>query len=67
MIIVKFAILLTALCVLMLIMFRGWCLNHPLKALVEDYPWWAYVYAILIPIDVLAIFASMIWFLFCFL
>lgn len=64
MIIVKLTILLTMVCALLFTIFREWCKSHPLKALVEEYPWWAYIYGLLVLLDVIAIFLSVIWLLF---
>lgn len=67
MIIVKLTALLTLIVVFMIVAFKAWCESHPVKAIAEDYPWWAYVMAILVMINVIGIFASAIWFLFFYL
>jgi len=64
MIIVKFTILLTMVVVLLIVLFRAWAEINPLKALVEEYPKWFYMLPLLMFLDVIGIFASVIWFLF---
>ena len=64
MIIVKLTILLTMVVVLLIVLFRAWAEVNPLKALVDDYPKWFYMLPLLMFLDVIGIFASVIWFLF---
>lgn len=64
MIIVKITILLTMVVVLLIVLFRAWAEVNPLKALVDDYPKWFYMLPLLMFLDVIGIFASVIWFLF---
>lgn len=67
MIIAKLTIVLTLVVILMVIIFRSWCKQNPLRALIEDYPLWAYILGLLVIIDVVGIFYSVIWFLFFYL
>ena len=67
MIIVKLTILLTMVCVLLKYEMKVWAKNNPPKVYVEDYPTWIYVALLLMFLDVIAIFASVIWFLFFYL
>lgn len=62
--IVKFTILLTMVCILLILIFRKWCKRNPLRAIAEDYPVWTYAVGLLILLDVVSIFLSVIWLLF---
>lgn len=64
MMILKITIILTMVVVLLIILFRAWAEINPLKALVEDYPKWFYIIPLLMFLDVIGIFASVIWLLF---
>lgn len=66
MIIVKLTILVTLIVKFLVYMFKSWALRHPLKLALEDYPWWSYIMAILVILDVVGVFASVIWLLFFF-
>ena len=67
MIVMKFTILLTMVCALLIFKMRGWAKRYPLEALVENYPIWFYVAVLIIYLDVICIFISTFWFLFCYL
>lgn len=67
MIIVKITILSVLVTVFLLGAFKLWIESNPIKAIAEDYPWWTYILAFLILLDVIGIFASAIWFLFFYL
>ena len=64
MVIVKLTILALIVTVILLTLFKGWCISHPLEAMIEYYPWWAYVMGILVILDVIGVVASAIWLLF---
>lgn len=64
MIIVKLTILLTMVCAVLIFAMKVWGENNPLDALVSNYPVWMYVSVLLMFLDVIGIFASVIWFLF---
>ena len=67
MIIVKLTIILTLLVVFLIMIFRAWYESHPLSVRLGDYPFWAYIMAVLIMIDVIGIFVSVVWYLFFYL
>jgi len=64
MIIVKLTILLTMVCALLIFAIKVWGKSHPFEVMVEAYPKWFYIAVLLMYLDVICIFASVIWFLF---
>lgn len=46
------------------IAFCIWCMNNPLDAMVDRYPIWAIIFAILFIADVIMILPVMFWFIF---
>ena len=65
--IVKLTIVLTMIVALMIVVFLGWCKENPFKVMASEFPRWAYVLVFLVLLDVIGIFASVIWFLFFYL
>jgi len=45
----------------------AWFKNNPLDAMFENYPVWIYISVLLIYLDIICIFVSVAWFLFCYL
>jgi hypothetical protein len=64
MIIVKLTILLTMVVAFLIRIFKGWCSRHPLEVAIDDYPIWTYIMSVLVILDVVGIFASVVWLLF---
>lgn len=64
MIVVKLTILVTIIVAFLIRIFKGWCLRHPLEAAFEEYPIWTHVMGVLIILDGVGIFASVVWLLF---
>ena len=67
MILVKVTIVLAAVIVFMWCALLVWSKTHPLEVLMQDYPWWAYIMVLLILVDAVCAFVSLIWYLFWYL
>lgn len=65
-VVAKLTILLTLVCALLVLVMKSWCKNNPLDAMFENYPVWIYVSVLLIYLDIICVFISVAWVLFCY-